>query len=201
VSVRPLGLDDEQRTVLLSVAEEAIRRALVDRACWTPERDAYDPVLHTHAASFVTLERDERLLGCVGTLDATAPLVEGVARQALGAAFADPRVPPIDVDDFVAMTVKISVLSEPERVPVGTFEELAAAVRVGLDGVVVEAGSRRATLLPSVWRQLHHPGEFLAALWEKAGLTPGTWPAGTRAFRYTTDEFARAGPRALTPAA
>ena len=83
----------------------------------------HDSVLRTHAASFVTLEREQRLLGCVGTLEACAPLAVGVAHQALGAAFADPRVPPIAVHDFVAMTVKVSVLSELTELPVGSVDE------------------------------------------------------------------------------
>ena len=198
MTATPFQVDDAHRHALLTVAEDAIRSALLDGSRFVRWVDTiHDSVLRTHAASFVTLERGPLLLGCVGTLEACAPLAVGVAHQALGAAFADPRLPAIDVQDFVAMTVKVSVLSELTELPAGSVDELLASVRAGIDGVVVDAPRGRATLLPSVWRQLPEPDEFLAALWEKAGLPPGAWPAGTRALRYTTDEFARPGPRTL----
>ena len=198
MTATPFQLDDAHRRALLTVAEDAIRSALLDGSRFVRWVDTiHDSVLRTHAASFVTLEREQRLLGCVGTLEACAPLAVGVAHQALGAAFADPRVPPIAVHDFVAMTVKVSVLSELTELPVGSVDELRTSARAGVDGVVVDAPKGRATFLPSVWRQLPDPDDFFAALWQKAGLPPGAWPAGTRALRYTTDEFARPGPRRL----
>ena len=48
-----------------------------------------------------------------------------------------------------------------------------------VDGLVVAAGRHRATLLPSVWHQLAHPADFVAALWQKAGLAHGAWPKGS----------------------
>lgn len=201
MTATPFQLGDAHHHALLTVAEDAIRGTLLDGSGSVPPPDTtHDPVLRTHAASFVTLERGPRLLGCVGTLEPCAPLVLGVAHQAVGAAFADPRVPPIDMHDFVAMTVKISVLSELAVLPAGSVDELLTVVRPGVDGVVVDAPRGRATLLPTVWRQLPEPDAFLAALWQKAGLAPGTWPAGTRALGYTTDEFARPGPRTLARA-
>ena len=154
-------------------------------------------MLTTLAATFVTLERDGRLLGCVGSLTPNEPLAAGVARHAIAAAFDDPRVPPITADDYRAMSIKVSVLSVLEPLDAGSTDDVIARTRVGVDGLVVESPQARATLLPSVWRQLPSARDFVDALWQKAGLRPGAWPAGTRILRYTTDEFAEAGPREL----
>jgi AMMECR1 domain-containing protein len=97
------------------------------------------------------------------------------------------------------MTVKVSVLSTLEPFAVESYDDLVARLRPGVDGVVVADRHRRATLLPSVWRQLPEPAGFVAALWQKAGLRPGSWPEGVRLLRYTTVEFTDPGPRpALT---
>jgi hypothetical protein len=40
-----------------------------------------------------------------------------------------------------------------------------------------------------VWEQLPEPGAFVAGLWRKAGLRPGTWPA--QVWVYDVEEFGR----------
>jgi AmmeMemoRadiSam system protein A len=182
--------------VLLDVAEEAIRGGLVDGVPRLPGTEVLaDPLLASPAASFVTLERGEDLLGCIGSLEPTHPLVTGVARHALGAAFADPRLPPVTGNDFVEMSIKVSVLSHLEDLRATSREQLRRDVRPGVDGLVVEAGYRRATLLPAVWYRIPDTEEFLDVLWNKAGLPARAWPPDLSVQRYTTDEFADPGPR------
>jgi AmmeMemoRadiSam system protein A len=160
-----------------------------------PDPSDFDAPLQEPRASFVTLERHGQLLGCIGTLVAAEPLVVDVARHALAAAFADPRLPPVTRDDFAEMSVKVSVLTTPEPVPAASFDELVAAVRPGVDGLLVEARRHRATLLPSVWDHVADTDQFLGVLWQKAGLARGAWPAGVAVSRYTTEEFGDPGPR------
>ena len=69
------------------------------------------------------------------------------------------------------------------------------AIRPDVDGLVLEAGIHRATLLPSVWPNVRDDAQFVEIVWRKAGLVPGTWPTGCQVSRYTTDEFTDPGPR------
>ncbi len=62
--------------------------------------DGLDPELCELGATFVTLERNDRLLGCVGTLRAHRPLAIDVAEHALAAAFDDPRLPAVTPATF-----------------------------------------------------------------------------------------------------
>jgi AmmeMemoRadiSam system protein A len=124
-----------------------------------------------------------------------------VARNASAAAFDDPRLPAVTRDDLLAMDVHVSVLGPLEPLPVTGWDGLLAAVRPGVDGLLVQAPGHRATLLPSVWRSLPGAEDFLDVLWRKAGLRPGRWPAGLVVQRYGTEEFAgpardHLGPRA-----
>jgi AMMECR1 domain-containing protein len=64
-----------------------------------------------------------------------------------------------------------------------------------VNGFTVEAGQRRATLLPSVWPKVRDGDEFLGVLWAKAGLRPGEWPRHIAISRYTTVEQHDPGPR------
>jgi AmmeMemoRadiSam system protein A len=123
-----------------------------------------------------------------------------VARHALAAAFADPRLPPVTRGDFEEMSIKVSVLTRPEPLAVATFDQLVAAVRPGVDGLLVEAGRQRATLLPSVWSHVADAEHFLSVLWQKAGLARRAWAADVVVSRYGTEEFGDPGPRSLVGA-
>ena len=186
----------EQRTVLLGVGTDAIRQILERGVDAPPEVAGHDDTLRRPAATFVTLERDRRLLGCIGSLEPTHPLVTDVARNAVAAAFRDPRLPPVTADDYRTMSIEISVLSELAPVPATTYDELVASLSPGRDGLVVEAGPHRATFLPAVWRHFGVDVDaFLDGLWRKAGLAPGTWPRDARCSRYTAEKLVDPGPR------
>jgi AmmeMemoRadiSam system protein A len=181
---------------LLDVAARAVHDALATGRGTTPDPTRFDEELRQPGATFVTLERGERLLGCIGTLEPSRPLVIDVARNALAAAFADPRLPAVTPDDYAAMSIKISVLSKPQPVDAASYAELTTVVKPDFDGLLLEAGSHRSTLLPSVWPKVDGVADFLSVLWEKAGLRAGDWNASTRVSRYSTREFCDPGPRA-----
>ena len=170
---------------LLTVAEQAVQLAVRDRRAYQPALADYSPALAERGAVFVTLRRHGQLRGCIGTLEAVDPLVEAVADRARAAALHDPRFEPVAPDELDGLEVSISVLSRPVPMAVVDHADLRAQLHPGIDGLVVEAGSHRATFLPSVWEELTDPAEFLAALWRKAGLPPGSWPPGIRCARYT----------------
>ena len=186
-------------TVICDIAVDAIAIALEEGARRLPDLGplaASDAWLAEPGASFVTLERDQRLLGCVGSLEAHQPLGRDVAEHAVAAAFDDPRVPPLTGDDFEVMSVKVSVLSASTAVPARSHSELRARVRPGIDGVTVSSGRSQATFLPSVWPKISDVDEFLDALWLKARLRPRTWFPETVVHTYTTREWTDPGPRA-----
>ena len=66
---------------------------------------------------------------------------------------------------------------------------LLAALRPGVDGLLVEAGGYRGTFLPAVWETLPDPRDFVIALWRKAGLPAGSWPPGLEIHTYGAEEF------------
>ena len=73
------------------------------------------PSLSETGASFVTLNRQGHLRGCIGTLAARRPLRDDVHHNAVAAAFRDPRFPPLSAEEFGDLEIEVSLLSEPER--------------------------------------------------------------------------------------
>jgi AmmeMemoRadiSam system protein A len=145
--------------------------------------DDYPDFLASPGASFVTLRRHGQLLGCIGALEPYQDLGPDIACHALAAAFDDPRFPP--VDSLQDVHAEISVLGPLEPFPAQSYDDVVA--RLPRCGAVVEAQGRRGTFLPAVWEQLPQPRDFVAALWRKAGLRPGTWPATL--WTYDVEEF------------
>lgn len=144
-------------------------------------------------ASFVTLTLDGRLRGCIGSLSPRRPLIDDVRANAVAAAFDDPRFPGLTRPEFERVRVEVSVLSLPEPLAVADEDDLVAQLVPHRDGVILQAGRRRATFLPQVWEQLPEPRAFLAALKRKAGLPETYWGPDVRVSRYRVEAFEESG--------
>ena len=188
-------LSAEDLDTLVTVSEETLRVALVERRQWRPEPRQYAAALRRPGAAFVTIRRDEQLLGCVGMMEPVESLVSVVAHRTLAAAFQDPRTRGVFPEDFAFVHIEVSVLSPLERFSVATYDELVAHVDLTREGVLVEAGRHRATFLPAVWDQLSDPEEFVAALWQKAGMPRRAWPASLELSRYAATKAYGVPPR------
>lgn len=173
----------EHRQTLLGLASAAIEKGLGGERLTVRAADYPDP-LRAARATFVTLHVSHELRGCIGTLEARRTLVEDVAHNARAAAFEDPRFPPLARAEFEHLAIHISVLSTPEPVAFASEEELLRQLRPHVDGLILQAGLRRGTFLPSVWEQLPEPREFLRHLKRKAGLPADYWAADIRVSRY-----------------
>lgn len=183
-------LDTAARRMLLEVARASIRHGLDHGRPLPVDPAAFPPPLAEPGAAFVTLHREGRLRGCIGSLEPRRPLVTDVAENAYAAAFRDPRFPPLAPREYEGLEIEISVLGPPEALPPAASEaEAAALLRPGVDGVILEGGGRRGTFLPAVWDQLPDPLQFLRHLRLKAGLPAEGWSPAWRLWRYTTESF------------
>jgi uncharacterized protein len=156
-----------ERAALLGVARAALRHHL-GRAP-APELPAAG-ALGERRGAFVTLTVEGELRGCVGTFSPPGTLAETVARMAVSAASEDPRFPPLGPDELDAVEVHVSALGPRRRM------RDPAELEVGRDGVLVQLGPCRGTLLPRVAVEQGWDREaFLARTCLKAGLPPGAW--------------------------
>jgi AmmeMemoRadiSam system protein B/AmmeMemoRadiSam system protein A len=184
-------LTAEHRLTLLEVAAKSIEGALDEGHEVAIAAEDYSERLRVEQACFVTLHVGGKLRGCMGSLEATEPLVVNVARNAYAAAFRDPRFGRMTRDEFPRLEIHVSLLSRPEELNFTSEDDLLSQMRPGIDGLTLVEGGRRGTLLPSVWKSVGGPREFLEHLKRKAGLKANYWSDSIRVERYTAESIGR----------
>ncbi len=173
---------------LFEIAARAIRHGL-DHGRPAPA-GTFAEIPQESYATFVTLERDGALRGCIGSVVPHRPVADDVAHNAYAAAFHDPRFSPLTLADWPLLTASISILGPMEFLPCANEADLLSKIRPGIDGLVIAAlgprGMSHGLFLPQVWKVLPNARDFVAALWVKAGLAPKSWPDGLKIERFTT---------------
>ena len=178
-----------QRQQLLQVARDSIDYGIKHGRALPVVPEDYDVALQQPRATFVTLKIHGELRGCIGRLQAERPLIRDVAENAYSAAFQDPRFPALREAEYPQLEYHISVLTEPENIPVTSEQELIEKLVPGQDGLIIDDGLRRATFLPSVWESLPNPHDFVQQLKRKAGMPAHGWSDQIHTQRYAVEEF------------
>ena len=180
----------KQGAALVQLARKTIFERLGLKA-ENPEIDfENDPVLQERAGTFVTLTIDGALRGCIGSLTADESIISGVKRNAVNAAFQDPRFPPLTEEEAGRMAVEVSILTEAQPLAYKNPKDLLAKLTPRVDGVIIQKGLARATFLPQVWEQLPDKDTFLEHLCTKAGLPPNAWEhQDLNVFTYQVQSF------------
>ena len=138
-------------------------------------------------ASFVSVTTASDMRGPVGSVRAVRPLAVDVVSNACHAAFDDPRWPPLTPDVVDDATVGIDVVGPLETAAATNYESVVDAVAVGRDGLVLAFEGNTFTFLPNVWQTSRDAADFVALLWRKAGLEPGSSRYAARLATFTTE--------------
>ena len=104
-----------------------------------------EEMLARRAGTFVSLHRNGRLRGCIGTIQATRKNVaEEILQNAVSACSRDPRFLPVAEDELDSLEISVDVLGELEPI------DSPDALDVKRYGVVVSHGMKRGLLLPNL---------------------------------------------------
>ena len=181
-----INLTSNDKYALLKTAKNSIIYGM-QQQCFLPvEPDTFSELLQTQGASFVTLHLNNKLRGCIGTLQACQPLITDVSSHAYAAAFEDPRFNHVTEHEIEKLKISISILTSAKSINFVSESDLLKKLQPGIDGIILEAGNHKATFLPSVWEQLPTANLFLSHLKEKAGLNKNDWPENIKFLRYET---------------
>jgi AmmeMemoRadiSam system protein B/AmmeMemoRadiSam system protein A len=168
------GLPAIEREFLLKLARSTITARLKDQQ-FTINPEEVPQGLKEKRGSFVTLHIGKSLRGCIGTILPVDPLYESIHKNALNAAFRDPRFPPLTLDELDKVHLEISVLTVPKEISFTDGEDLKRQLKPNVHGVILSQEGRSSTFLPQVWEQLPDKEEFLEHLCLKGWMSRTCW--------------------------
>jgi len=178
-----LGLTDEEKKELLRIAKTVVENRA--RRKPVPEFLPSGEKLNEKRGAFVTIYKKGMLRGCIGCLEATAPVYRTVEDMAEAAAFRDPRFRPLSEDELPYVELEISVLTPLERI------SDPDAIQVGVHGVMIRKGYCSGLLLPQVASERNWDRKtFLQETCRKAGLPVDAWKdKETEIYVFSADVF------------
>lgn len=177
------SISPDGRNILLEIARESVRCAVEGENYSLP--DTLPAELELPRGAFVTLKRNGRLRGCIGSIRPVGPLAETVMRMARSAALEDPRFVSITEVELRELEYEISVLT-----PLQILDDWHD-VAVGTDGLIVlGSGGRSGVLLPQVpLEQGWNREEYLEGVCRKAGLNLDAYLGDVTLYRFQAQVF------------
>ena len=149
------------------LAWQSVESYVLNRRIMDPPAELPEELLHRRAGAFVSIHKQGRLRGCIGTI---APTQNCLAREIIGNAVSassrDPRFDPIRPDELKWLEISVDVLGDAERI--GSEADLD----VKRYGVIVSKGSRRGLLLPDL-EGVDTVEQQVSIARRKAGIGPG----------------------------
>ena len=141
--------------------------------------------LQDNRATFVTINKNGQLRGCIGTIQAYQPLITDLVENAFKAAMKDPRFPPTQEDEAGALEISVSLLSPMSEMTFSDEADLLSQLRPRQDGLIISDQGKRSVFLPQVWDSIPDAKSFLTRLKQKAGLAADHWSGDFQAWRFT----------------
>lgn len=119
---------------------------------------------HDRAGTFVSIKKEGRLRGCIGTIQPVqGSVAEEIIENAVSAAVRDPRFSPIVPEELGRLSISVDVLGSTENI------DSPDKLDVKRYGVVVTKGFRRGLLLPNL-EGVDTVEEQIAIAKQKAGI-------------------------------
>ena len=173
-------LSPSVRSEILNLARSTVECQVNGKSL--PTWNGSDGRMMADGAVFVTLkEKNGRLRGCIGSIQAYTALYRSVIQNAVAAVSKDPRFMPVRPEELPNLDIEVTVLSPME--PVAGPSEIV----IGTHGVYLDASGRSSVFLPQVpVEQGWDLDTYLKQLAMKAGLVPEGWKGG-KLYRFTAE--------------
>jgi len=177
------SISPDYRDILLEIAHESVRCAVEGENCNLP--DTLPAELELPRGVFVTLKRNGRLRGCIGSIRPVGSLAETVMSMARSAALEDPRFIPVTEVELLELEYEISVLT-----PLQILDDWHDVV-VGTDGlIIVGSDGRSGVLLPQVpIEQGWNREQYLEGICQKAGMNRNAYLGDVTLYRFQAQVF------------
>lgn len=152
----------------VKLARKSIESILIDKKLLPRPDGLPEEMLTQRAGVFVSIHKDGRLRGCIGTIKGEEPCVaDEIITNAMAAAFGDDRFNAVKEHELDELEISVDVLSEPEEI------ESADLLDPKKYGVIVSMGAAQGLLLPNL-EGVETVDQQLTIALQKAGIPKRT---------------------------
>jgi len=152
-----------------SLAKKAVKNYLENDLVIEPPKNLPENFYKDRAGVFVTIEKDKKLRGCIGTyLPTKENIAEEIISNAIAAATQDYRFASITPEELDNLTFTVSLLSEPE--PIENFDKLDPK-KYGLIVKCLDSPHKCGLLLPDL-EEVDKPEQQFSICCAKGGIDP-----------------------------
>ena len=165
------NLSEKDKKDLLTIARSTVENVVKGNEISNLKSSDFSEVLNTPCGAFVTLNKNHKLRGCIGSFKPEQPLFAVVQKMAIAAATQDRRFVPVMKYELNDIQIEISVLSPMKKI--SSTED----IELGKHGIYIKSGVHTGTFLPQVATETDWTlEEFLGhCARDKAGLTWDGW--------------------------
>jgi len=143
--LQDVQLKQESADPFRALARRSLEHRIMTGRDLPVPNDVPDEMLSNKAGVFVSLHKNGRLRGCIGTIAPTTANIAGeIIQNAVSAGLKDNRFDPVAETELRFLTYKVDVLAAPEKIS-GPGE-----LDVKRYGVIVSNGYKRGLLLPNL---------------------------------------------------
>lgn len=140
--ITTFSLSQNEKTTLVKLARNTIKSYLQN----SKDSTIYDFTdnLKTSCGAFVTLNKNGKLRGCIGSFSQDTALYKIIQNMAISSAIHDNRFPQVIFDELDSIEIEISVLTPLKKIT--SINEL----ELGKHGIYIKQGRNSGTFLPQV---------------------------------------------------
>ncbi len=130
---------------IISLAKKTIEEYVINKKIIDIPEDLSSDLVNRRAGVFVTLKKNGKLRGCIGTIEAIEEnIAREIIRNGISAANYDPRFPGVKADELDKLEYSVDILGKKEKID--SKKELDP----NKYGVIVEQQNKRGLLLPNL---------------------------------------------------
>jgi len=137
-------LTSKEKQELLNIANLSLYQAIKNKKRLVIETSKISPKLKEPLGAFVTLQKNNRLRGCIGTFEPDKPLYKVIVDMTIASALSDSRFKEVTLDELKNIDIEISVLTPRKKI--FSLDEIV----IGKHGIYIKKGSKTGTFLPHV---------------------------------------------------
>jgi len=138
------ALTEKDKADLLGIARLTMEEYISNGKTPELKTDGFSDNIKTPCSAFVTLNKDGKLRGCIGSFKPTEPLYIVVQQMAVAASTRDYRFSKVKKEEFDDIELEISVLTPMKKIK--SVDE----IELGKHGIYIKKGSSSGTFLPQV---------------------------------------------------